>query len=343
LLTLLYPAYNQLTVARQPDPVPRPGEVLLKVAACGICGSELEAFKTRSPRRVPPLVLGHEFCGSVVDKGPGVERFHIGDRVISHALHSCQQCVRCLRGDIHLCAERRTYGMHLPGAYAEYVATPERTLIHWPDHMPAQAAAMTEPLVNGVHAVNLIAERRPRTVAILGAGPIGLLAQQAVQVLLGADTIVGDLIPERLAVAQRLGAALTVNSRKADFVEAVKDLTGGEGADVVIDAVGGGATKRLSVSAVRPGGVAVWLGLCENRIEINSHEITLAERFVFGSYAATMPELETARDLIADGRIDATSWIKEFPLSDGVTAFERMLNAEGDDIKAVLRPWSDGQ
>lgn len=336
--TLLYPAYEQLIVAEQPDPVPGSGEVRLRVSACGICGSELEAFKTRSPRRVPPLILGHEFCGIVDQTGPGVDRFRPGDRVISHALHSCMQCVRCRRGDIHLCAQRRTYGMHLPGGYADYVVAPERTLIDWPDEMTAEAAAMTEPLVNGVHAVNLIAPRRPRSIAILGAGPIGLLAQQAVQVLLDAETIVGDLIPERLAVARRLGAREVIDSREVDFVEGVHELTDGEGVDVVIDAVGSGTTKKLSLAATRPGGVAVWLGLCDNRVTIDSHEITLAERFVFGSYAATMAELETARDLIADGRIDATSWIKQFSLAEGVTAFERMLKAEGDDIKAVLRP-----
>jgi threonine dehydrogenase-like Zn-dependent dehydrogenase len=338
LLTLLYPAYEQMAVAEQPDPTPGPGQVRLKVSACGICGSELEAFKNRSPRRVPPLILGHEFCGIVDEVGAGVSEFSSGDQVISHALYSCGECVRCQRGQIYLCANRRTYGMHLPGGYAEYVVAPIQSLVGWPEHMSPEAAAMTEPLANGVHAANLIAHLKPKKIAVIGAGPIGILAQQAVQVMLGAETIVSDLIQERLDVAKRVGAQTIINSRELNFVDVVRDLTAGEGADVVIDAVGSATTKRLSIAATRPGGTAVWLGLCENTATLETFDITLAEKAIFGSYAATMDEVRKSRDLIADGSIDGTSWIKQFPLADGVTAFERMLAAEGDDIKAVLRP-----
>src|ERR1044071_9967617 len=119
--TLLYPAYDQLKIADQARPQPGAGEVLLRVEACGICGSELEAFKKRSPRRGPPLIMGHEFCGVVEEVGAGVERLARGQRVVSHSLYGCGICARCRRGDVNLCARRHLFGMHRPGGFAAYV------------------------------------------------------------------------------------------------------------------------------------------------------------------------------------------------------------------------------
>jgi L-iditol 2-dehydrogenase len=335
---LLYSDYERLEIAEQPDPQPRAGEAVIAVAAAGICGSELEAFKNRSPRRVPPLILGHEFCGIVTAVGPDVRGLKEGQRVVSHSLDSCGHCSRCRRGEINLCADRRIFGMHRPGAFAEFVVAPERCLIPWPGGVPAEAAALTEPLANGVHVVGQVSQTRPRAIAVIGAGTIGLMTQQAFQSLLGAEVIVGDLVAERLAVASRLGAKRVINSRREDFVETVRELTDGDGADVVVDAVGIGLTKKLSLAATRPGGQTVWIGTAENRIEIDSYEVTLPERHLHGSYAASMAELQTALDLITDGRVDASSWVTPFPLDQGVAAFEQMLAARGGDLKAVLRP-----
>lgn len=337
MLTLYYPAYEQLSITEQPIPVPGRGEVRLRVEACGICGSELDAYKSRSPRRVPPLILGHEFCGIVDEAGPEAGDFKPGDRVVAHSLISCASCPRCERGEIHLCARRDIYGMRIPGGFAEYVVTPVRTLISWPESVPAEAACMAEPLSNGVHIANLIQGFNPRKVAIIGAGPIGLFAQQAIQTMLGAETITSDLLPARLDTAKKLGASAVINSREIDFVSAVRDLTAGEGADVVVDAVGSNTSKRLSLQATRPGGASVWIGTHENTVTLDSYDITLAERHVLGSYAARMDELQMALDLIESGRVDASSWTTQFPLSDGVEAFETMLRPT-DEIKAILRP-----
>ena len=336
--TLLYPEYERLEIADQSKPRVGDGEVLLKIAACGICGSELEAFKNRSPRRVPPLVMGHEFCGVVEAAGPGVRLLVPGDRVVSHSLFGCGQCVRCLRGDSHLCARRQLFGMNRSGGFAEYVSVPERCLVTWPEPLPAEAASLAEPLANGVHVVGLTRQLNPGIVVIIGAGPIGLLCQQAFQCLSSADVVVADLIPERLDVAGRLGAKRIVDSRHEDLLEEVLRLTDGEGADVLVDAVGSGLSKKQSLAATRPGGTTVWIGLHENTVTIDSHEVTLAERRVQGSYAASLEELKVAVDLLASGRIDGTSWIKTFPLVEGVEAFRSMLAARGDNIKGVLIP-----
>lgn len=335
---LFYPAFDRLEIADVPPASLRPDEVRLKVAACGICGSELETFKNRSPRRTPPLVMGHEFCGTIAETGAEVRDWATGARVVSNSLVPCGRCVRCRRGDTHLCAERQIFGMHRPGAFAEYVNVPARCLIPWPENLPAEAAALAEPMANGIHVVRLTQDRPAATALVIGAGPIGLFCQQALQVLRGSRVIVADLSPERLAVARKLGAVRVVNPREEDVVKVLQAETGGEGADLTVDAVGGAITKRAALEALRPGGASVWIGLHENTVAVDTYNITLPERVVFGTYAATIAELREALDLMAAGKVDALSWVQRFPLADGVTAFNRMLAAKGADLKAVICP-----
>jgi len=335
---LHYPAHDRLEI-RDVDIGPlAPDEVRLRVSACGICGSELEAFKNHSPRRPPPLVMGHEFCGTIVEAGGAAGDWRTGDRVVSHSIIHCGKCSRCARGETHLCPQRHVFGMQRPGAFAEFVNVPVRCLIPWPDGLPAEAAALAEPLANGIHVAHLTRHFPVSTALVIGAGPIGLFCQQALQVLRGARVIVADLSPERLAVATQLGAALTINPRNEDVAKVVASATGGEGADVTVDAAGAALTKRTSLEALRSGGVAVWIGLHENEITFDSFAITLPEKHVSGSYAATIGELRQAVDLMAAGKVDALTWVQRFALEDGVEAFQRMLAAKGSDIKAVLEP-----
>ena len=338
MLALHYPAFDRVEVADLPVTPPQPDEVQIRVAACGICGSELESFKNRSPRRPPPLVMGHEFCGVIAETGRDVRDWTAGAKVVSNSLVPCGRCVRCERGDTHLCADRQIFGMHRPGAFAEFVNVPARCLIPWPANLPAEAAAMAEPLANGIHVTNLTRHLPAATALVIGAGPIGLFCQQALQVLRGSRVFVADLSPERLAVAQKLGAAGVINPRNQDVTAILRDATQGEGADLTVDAVGSGLTKKTSLEALRPGGASVWIGLHENSVTLDSYTITLPERQVLGTYAAKISELQHALDLMASGRVDALSWVKRFPLKDSATAFQRMLAAKGDDVKAVVCP-----
>lgn len=335
---LHYPAFDQLEIRDVDATSPKPDEVKLKVAACGICGSELESFKNHSPRRPPPLVMGHEFCGTVAELGAAVRNVKVGQRVVSNSLVPCGQCVRCQRGDTHLCATRQIFGMHRPGAFAEFVNVPARCLIPWPENLPAEAASLAEPLANGIHIVNLTKAYPAQTVLVIGAGPIGLFSQQAMQVLRGSKVYVADLSPERLAVAKKLGAAGIINSREQNPAKVLQDLTGGEGADLVIDAVGASVTKKTSLEALRPGGVTVWIGLHENTLMFDSYNVTLPEKQVLGTYAAKIEELQHALELMASGKVDALTWVQRFPLERGVEAFQRMVAAKGNDIKAVVCP-----
>ena len=337
--TLLYPAWDKIEVSDQPKPSPAKGEVLLRVAACGLCGSELEAFKNHSPRRTPPLILGHEFCGVIEQLGEGVGgAFRVGQKAVSNSLVACGECIRCRRGDTHLCGKRQIFGMNRPGAFAEFVSVPADCLIPWPQNLPAEAACLAEPLANGVHVAEMIAPMKPRTVLVFGAGPIGLMCQGAIQAMLGAEVIVTDLNEDRLNVAREHGAKETISGRSRDVVKVVQEMTHGEGADVVVDAVGASTTKQQSIAAARPGGAAVWIGLHENPITINSFEITLPEKQVLGSYASSMQQMRQALDLMSSGQVETNSWVERFPIERGVEAFGRMLKPNGRDIKAVIVP-----
>ncbi len=282
--------------------------------------------------------MGHEFCGTIAEIGTAVRDWQTGARVVSNSLVPCGHCVRCHRGDTHLCADRQIFGMHRPGAFAEFVNVPARCLIPWPDGLPAEAAALAEPLANGIHVVNLTRHLPAATALVIGAGPIGLFCQQALQVLRGAKVYVADLSPERLAVAQKLGAAGIINPRTEDAAALLRAATGGEGADLTVDAVGATLTKKLSLDALRPGGASVWIGLHENTVTLDTYGITLPEKQVLGTYAAKIEELRQALDLMAAGKVDALSWVQRFALKDAVPAFHRMLAAKGADLKAVICP-----
>jgi threonine dehydrogenase-like Zn-dependent dehydrogenase len=154
----------------------------------------------------------------------------------------------------------------------------------------------------------------------------------------GSRVFVADLSNERLAAAKKLGAADVINAREQDLAQILADATDGEGADLTVDAVGSGITKKTSLDALRPGGASVWIGLFENTVTIDSYGITLPEKQVFGTYAAKIEDLRTALDLMSSGKVDAQSWVQKFPLADGVEAFHRMLSAKGTDIKAVVCP-----
>jgi threonine dehydrogenase-like Zn-dependent dehydrogenase len=338
LKALLYPRFDELKIEVLADPTPAAGDVVLRVAACGLCGSELESFKNRSPRRQPPLVMGHEFCGVVEETGAGVDRALLGRRVVSNSLVPCERCVRCRRGDTHLCAHRQIFGMHRAGAFAERVVVPAGVLLPWPDELPAAAACLAEPLGNGIHVVNLTRHLPAATAVVIGAGPIGLMCQQALQTLRGSRVMVADLSPGRLAVAERLGAARTVVTKDADLPAEARAWTEGEGVDLVVDAAGSATTKRLSIAALRPGGAAVWIGLHGDRVEIDSYQVTLPERQILGTYAARKDELATALELMRTGRVEVASWVETAPLEESVAVFRRMLAPGDHDLKAVFTP-----
>ena len=335
---LVYPAYGELEVREVPAPRPGPGELLLRVGACGICGSELGSFAARSRRRVPPLVMGHEFAGTVEALGEGSTGLQVGDRVVVNSLVHCGACDLCRRGSTHLCRNRQVFGMHRPGAFAELVAVPIDIVYPMPATMSAVQGALVEPLANGIHVVSLAAGSPIESVVVLGAGPIGLMCLQAARQRGAKRVAVSEPHPERREVALALGAAAAWDPRDAGLAAGVATFTEGAGADLVIDAVGSAETKRESVTAARPGGDIVWIGLHGDEVTLSSFELVLAERRLSGSYGAGEGDIRTAIQWFSEGRIETDPWVEATPLSRGAEAFLAALRQEGSAVKIVLEP-----
>jgi len=334
--TLYYPAYNELLLKELPEPAIAEDEVLVKVSACGICGSELESFKTKSPRRFPPLIMGHEFCGIVERTGASVTGWKQGDTAVSNSVVSCGECERCKEGKSNLCASRQIFGMHRNGAFGAYVNVPASSLIAMPAGTDSRQACLTEPLANGVHLVRLTSHLDIKNVLVIGAGPIGLAALQAFNVLREARVIVSDIRPERLAVAKSIGAGDVINPAEEDIFNVLPQMFDDGTVDLVIDAVGSAQTNHIGLEITKPGGTLLIIGLHNNSKSLFSYDIVLSEKTVMGSYAATQQDMEDALVLIAEQKVDMASWVHYYSLEQGKDAFMDMLEARGNHIKSVI-------
>jgi L-iditol 2-dehydrogenase len=336
---MVYTAPLELKILDVEEPQPAPGEVVVEVAAAGICGSELEGFATKSPRRVPPLVMGHEFSGRVVEVGEGVEGIGVGQRVAVNPLITCGQCDLCKMGRTNACPNRKLTGMHRPGGFADRVAVPAGQLYPLPDDFTYERAAMIEPLANGVHVVRLANDPVARNVCVFGAGTIGMLAAQAAKLLGGVNVLMVDVNDTRLALAKAGPSAdETVNTRTKDLTEAAKEFTGGRGFDYSIDAVGLSETRRRAGEALRPGGTAVWIGLHGDEAAVGGMDTVLGEKRLQGSYGYTSQDFGKAFQLLASGAVEIESWSRTFPLGEGVGVFTDLLGGKTEHVKAILQP-----
>lgn len=292
------------------EPVIGPDEVLVHVAAAGICGSELHGVK-RPGLRKPPLAMGHEFAGVTGS----------GTRVVVNPILSCGRCARCVAGDRHLCRDRMIIGVHRPGAFAERVGVPASAVHPIPDSLPFQTASVIEPAANAIHAWALAGRPAGARVGVIGAGAIGLLCA-LVAAGGGAESVaVADISEARRVVAASVGAIAGTELR-GEF-------------DVVFDAVGSVATRRQSMDRLRPGGVAVWLGLEDNDSGFDAAALVRAEKSVMGSFAYTDEEFAEAMRLVAGWRLD---WVRSFPLEEGATVFTELMNGRSEPVKALLCP-----
>ncbi len=335
---LLYADWERLELTEVPDPLPAPGEVLIHVGHVGICGSELECVVQRHPRRQPPLIMGHEFAGTIVTLGEGVTGLTVGQRVAVNPIVACWRCRWCRRGRPNLCERRQLLSMNRPGAYAEYVTAPAENCYPLPEHLSTREGALVEPVANAVHAVRLAKTVVPERVIVFGAGPIGLVCAQVARVMGAAFVTIVEVAPERLRIAQPFADAL-INPREEDVVSKARDLTNGAGFDLALDAVGRSVTRRLAVETVHPMGAVVWVGLHEDETTVPGMNLIYGEKVIYGSSAYTDADFATALHLIATGKLDVQSWVHEFPLEQGVEVFWQLARGETPHIvKALLRP-----
>jgi 2-desacetyl-2-hydroxyethyl bacteriochlorophyllide A dehydrogenase len=336
---IYYPAWDQLELREVPKPSPKPGEVILRVAAVGICGSELHGFLTHAARRTPPTILGHEFCGQIDEIGPGVTGYAAGDWVAVSSVISCGCCEDCIDAQVHLCRKWEVFGMRRPGGFAEFCAAPVSSLLPLPGTVSPLQGSLLEPLGNGIHALSQTRQRFPETVVVIGAGTIGLCALQVAKVSGALRLVSVDTADSRLDIALQVGAEAALNPKKQDVLAAVQHMTRGRGADVVVDAVGTAGTRQQAISMARRGGEVVWLGLHDDPSQISGFDAVLGERKIIGSFAVTHHDLRTAIGLFAQGKISFESWVRTFPLTEGVEVFLQLVKeAPKDYIKAVLLP-----
>lgn len=334
---ITYSDWGKLTFQDIERPKISEDDVLIEVSRVGICGSELHQFSARDPRRTPPLILGHEFSGVVVDLGSEVERISLGQRVTANPMVTCGDCIECRGGRSNLCRNLSLLSMHRPGAFAEYVAVPERCVHPIPEGLSLRMAAMAEPLATAVHGLRLVARTYLGNVAIIGAGTIGLMALQTARVLGALRVMVVEVIPKRLEVAKALGADLVINPTEGNPLREGDLFTREEGVDVVIEAVGLDETRQESVSLCRRGGVAVWLGLHAKENKIMGRDVVVREKCVQGSFCYTDGDFRMAISLLAKGDINV-DWVDEVPLSEGADIFLRLADDPGDLVKVLLLP-----
>jgi L-iditol 2-dehydrogenase len=337
---LYYPAWDTLEMRDVPAPSAGPGEVLIKVAAVGICGSELHGYLVHARRRTPPLIMGHEFSGEVAALGEGVTGYRVGQRVAVNSGFFCGRCEECVEGHPQRCPQGEIFGTTgRAGAFAEYCAVPAASLFPLAGGVTMLQASLAEPLANGIHALSLTRRRFPETVLVIGAGTIGLFTLQVAREMGAVSLVSADISDARLSVARKLGARHVIHAGRDDVLAAVRELTAGRGAEVVVDAVGASDTRRLAVSAARRGGEVVWLGLHDDRTEVSGFDVVLGERSVYGSFAVTPRELATALRLFEAGRIQLEPWVRSFPLEEGAQVFTQLVTAPPEDyVKAVLVP-----
>ena len=334
---------KQLEIADIPMPELTDDAVLVRVAACGICGSDAHGYDGSSGRRIPPLVMGHEAAGVVERVGTDVKRIRVGDRVTFDSTVSCGQCNYCHNGQINLCDYRQVLGVSCSdyrrnGAFAEYVAVPERIVYPLPDSLPLEHAALIEAVSVAVHAVAQSPLEPDDTVVVVGTGMIGLLIVQAVRAAGCGEIIAIDMDDDRLALARQFSATHALNVNEVNVPEAVRELTGGVGAHVALEAVGATATVQTAIESVRKGGAVTLVGNIAPTVEFPLQSVVTREIKVAGS-CASAGEYQQCIELMASGTIDVEPLISATaPLEEGSAWFDRLYRREPGLMKVVLTP-----
>jgi len=339
---LLLSKYRSLEIADLPTPVPAADEVLIRVAACGICGSDVHGYDGSSGRRIPPIVMGHEAAGVVASVEAGVNKITEGDRVTFDSTIFCGTCDFCRRGEINLCDHRQVLGVSCPdyrrhGAFAEYVVVPARIVYKLPDRMSFEEAAMLEAVAVALHAVSLSEVSAGSSVLVVGAGMIGLLILQALRVAGSSRILVADIEDSRLVLAKKLGASEVLRADEPDILSRILQFST-TGVDLAVEAVGRNETVRLAIDSIRKGGRVTLVGNISPEITLPLQKVVTRQIRLQGS-CASAGEYPRAIELVASGAIDVKGLITAVaPLADGPHWFERLYTRESNLMKVVLTP-----
>ncbi len=340
---LLLSEYNRLEIVDLPTPTVGPKEVLVRVYACGICGSDVHGYDGSSGRRIPPLVMGHEAAGVVAAVGWQVTDYAEGERVTFDSTVYCGECEYCSQGDVNLCDDRQVIGVSCAdykraGAFAEYVVVPERILYHLPESVTFVEAAMLEAVSVALHAVRVSSVVAGQTALVIGAGMIGLLTAQAARVAGCSPIFVADIDESRLRLAKEVGATATFCLSGDELTAEILRQTKGDGVDLVLEAVGRNETVTTAIDCVRKGGTVTLIGNIASTVTLPLQKVVTRQLRIQGSCASS-GEYPEAMERIASGAIQVKPLITAVaPLEDGSRWFERLHAREPNLTKVVLRP-----
>ena len=340
---LLLSEYNHLEIVDLPMPRPGSGELLVRVQACGICGSDVHGMDGSTGRRIPPIVMGHEAAGTVAAIGPGVTGFHEGGRVTFDSTVYCGECPYCKRGQVNLCDRREVLGVSTPdyrraGAFAEYVIVPSRITYPLPSNLPFTKAAMIEPLAVAMHAVNLSGAGQGDAALVVGVGMIGLLVAQVLRETSCSPLYVVDVDDKRLQLASEMTGAVPVNAKTSDASGEISRLTSGAGVPFAFEAVGATATVKTAIESTAKGGTVVLIGNVAPNVEIPLQVVVSRQLRLLGS-AASAGEYPRCIELLSSGKVDVDPLISIVaPLAEGAQWFERLHAREPNLTKVILEP-----
>jgi (R,R)-butanediol dehydrogenase/meso-butanediol dehydrogenase/diacetyl reductase len=332
-----------------PEPSPGSGQVKVKVKWCGICGTDLHEYRAgpilyaTEPNplsgRCVPLIIGHEFSGDVVELGEGATNCKVGDRVTADAIWVCGKCYYCERNMPNLCLMSAYTGCHTDGAMAEYVVVPDYTIYRLPDHISYEVGALSDPLSCGVYPVRLSKLQEGDTVAIVGAGTIGLATLLAAKAAGASRVYVLEMSHRRRERALRKGATAVINPKDGDPLKQIQDLTGGLGVDFSFDCAGNPVSGPFAVELTRRGGTTVIVGITEQPSpNFSFNNICFPGKTVIGSICYVR-DIRIVLELVQDGRIDPSGFITaKLALKDARLAFEELVKNPDDHVKILLHP-----
>jgi 2-desacetyl-2-hydroxyethyl bacteriochlorophyllide A dehydrogenase len=330
---LVYLGPRHMELQEVPEPQAGPGEVVIRTVASSVCGSDLHGFREASPRRIPPLIMGHETVGDVSDVGEGVDRGLVGRRVVLSPILSCGHCEACLAGRTNVCSDGRLIGRDVTGGFAERFAVPASSAVELATDVADDDGTLVEPLANAVHVTSR-AVREGDDVLVIGAGPIGTLMTR-MSVERGARSVlVTDRIATRLELARRQGGTpVPVEDAEASVADATHD----RGVDVAIDAVGMEPTWALALRAVRPAGRIEAVGLGAAAGTLDYVGVIGKEATITGSFAWTAEDFARAIDFVQGGALDTAGWFSRATFAEGQRAFEELVDTT-ERFKVVLSP-----
>ena len=323
--------------------------ILIRVKACGICGSDMHPYRVGGLIE-PGLIMGHEFSGDVIEVGANVTDIERGSRVTAVSVQPCGKCHLCVEKQTHRCPDMKVLGVHMPGAFAEYISIPlaliNQTVFLLPDEVSYEEGATVEPLSVGEHIVRRAEPTTEDNAVILGVGTIGQCALQVFRTTGVAKVIVSEVSKKRLEIAKAMGADLVINAAKEDPVQRIREVTSERGADIVVECAGAPTTFQQAIEMirgslqqafeeVRPDGKIMLMGIYEQPIKWTPNTIIRKSVRMIGCYSGSFP---VAIELLKTGKVNTRSLIThEYPLDRAAEAFEAQLNAD-EAIKVLIKP-----